>query len=237
MGVITPSQFERAEMDAILRSGIFGKAPRLGEFFRYICERYFEGQADRIKEYSIAVEALGRPAEFDPKKDSIVRVEAHRLRKRLEIYYAGPGLNDPIRIVIPSGQYRPQFLPNESDDARRSAALAAEESSDEPCASTIATTQVQVEDVALPADVPDSAHHSLLRWLVFGLGVLVAAVAAYLGLRSQSQPATPASAVASFEDPGAVRILAGYRVRKSWTLKVIGGRLTGFTPGAQRHRS
>jgi hypothetical protein len=98
------------EVDLILRSGVFERAPRLEKFFRYICDLHFDGRADEIKEYSIALEALGRSADFDPKKDSIVRVEALRLRKRLEDYYRGAGVSDPVRIVIPNGQYRPQFL-------------------------------------------------------------------------------------------------------------------------------
>jgi hypothetical protein len=98
-------------MEAVLRSGIFDKAPRLCKFFLYICERYFDGETDRLKEYCIAVEALGRSADFDPKKDSIVRVEAHRLRKRLEQFYAGPGADHAIQILIPNGQYRPRFIP------------------------------------------------------------------------------------------------------------------------------
>lgn len=110
MDTTTPSQGERAEMELVLQSGIFLKAPRLANFFRYVCERHLEGNADQIKEYSIAFEALGRPAEFDPKKDSIVRVEAHRLRKRLEEYYSGPGAAHAIQITIPNGQYRPCFL-------------------------------------------------------------------------------------------------------------------------------
>jgi hypothetical protein len=110
MDTTTPSQAERAEVESVLQSGMFGKAPRLGNFFRYICERYLEGNGDQVKEYSIALEALGRSAAFDPKKDSIVRVEAHRLRKRLEEYYTGPGADHPIHIRIPSGGYCPQFL-------------------------------------------------------------------------------------------------------------------------------
>ena len=105
------SEKERTEMESVLASGLFDKSPRLGTFFRYICERHLEGHADEIKEYSIALEALGRPVTFDPKKDSIVRVEAHRLRKRLEEYYRGEGAHHPIHIVIPNGQYRPQFVP------------------------------------------------------------------------------------------------------------------------------
>src|SRR5581483_1882769 len=107
MGAVSSSQHERAEVETILHSGLFDKAPRLGKFFLYICDQYFDGNADQIKEYSIAVEALGRPADFDSKKDSIVRVEAHRLRKRLDEYYKGAGSDHPVRIVIPNGQYRP----------------------------------------------------------------------------------------------------------------------------------
>ena len=73
MNATTALQQERAESDAVLQSGLFDKAPRLGTFFRYICERHLEGRGDEIKEYSIALEALGRSADFDPKKIRIVR--------------------------------------------------------------------------------------------------------------------------------------------------------------------
>ncbi|MGA7414157.1 MAG: malectin domain-containing carbohydrate-binding protein [Bryobacteraceae bacterium] len=109
MAATAQSHLERAELEAVLESGIFHRAPNLASFLRYICERYFEGDAGQIKEYSIAVDALGRPSDFDQKKDSIVRVEAHRLRKRLNDYYAGEGANHPVRILIPNGQYSPQF--------------------------------------------------------------------------------------------------------------------------------
>lgn len=100
---------EKHELDAVLASGIFNRAPNLALLLRYICARYFEGAADQIKEYNIAVEALGRPADFDQKRDSIVRVEAHRLRKRLREYYEAEGADHAIRIEIPSGQYAPRF--------------------------------------------------------------------------------------------------------------------------------
>src|SRR5579884_3012778 len=102
-------QQERAELDALLQSGVFSRAPHLVSFLTYVCQRYFEGRSDQIKEYTIGVEALGRTAGFDPKKDSIVRVEAHRLRKRLISYYSNGGASHDVRIVIPSGQYVPEF--------------------------------------------------------------------------------------------------------------------------------
>ncbi|MDX2153981.1 MAG: malectin domain-containing carbohydrate-binding protein [Bryobacteraceae bacterium] len=101
---------ERAALEELLRSGLFDRAPGLGRLLVYICNKYFNGEADQIKEYNIAVEALGRSAEFDQKKDSIVRVEAHRLRKRLQQYYAKDGAGAPVQICIPEGRYVPKFV-------------------------------------------------------------------------------------------------------------------------------
>jgi hypothetical protein len=101
---------ERLELEAILASGIFHRAPNLAQVLTYVCAKYFEGSGEQIKEYNIAVEALGRPADFDQKRDSIVRVEAHRLRKRLREYYEAEGADHTLRIDIPPGQYAPRFL-------------------------------------------------------------------------------------------------------------------------------
>ncbi len=110
MGATPALELQEAEIQRVLQSGLFVKAPRLERFFRYICDRHLRGESDQLKEYSIAVEALGRSGDFDPKKDSIVRVEAHRLRKRLEDYYRGAGASHPIHVRIPCGQYRPEFV-------------------------------------------------------------------------------------------------------------------------------
>ncbi|MEH0071550.1 hypothetical protein V6L77_16495 [Pannonibacter sp. Pt2-lr] len=64
-----------------------------------------------LKGYTIATQALGRDDSFNPATDPIVRVEAARLRKRLEDYYEGTGHNDPVRIIIPKGSYQPGFHP------------------------------------------------------------------------------------------------------------------------------
>lgn len=101
---------ERSELESILSSGIFNRAPNLALLLNYVCVKYFEHGAEQIKEYNIAVEALGRPVEFDPRADSIVRVEAHRLRKRLKQYYEADGASHRVQIDIPAGQYAPRFL-------------------------------------------------------------------------------------------------------------------------------
>src|SRR5580658_6892193 len=101
---------EKNELQSVLDSGIFNRAPNLAHVLTYVCSQYFEGAAEQIKEYNIAVEALGRPAGFDQKRDSIVRVEAHRLRKRLREYYQAEGACHIVRIDIPPGQYAPHFV-------------------------------------------------------------------------------------------------------------------------------
>jgi len=104
-----PMEARREELRAVLQSGLFTRAPTLAALLSYICERTLEGRGSEIKEYSIAVDALGRDASFDQEADSIVRVQANRLRKRLVEYYEGPGKRHRIHISIPVGQYVPTF--------------------------------------------------------------------------------------------------------------------------------
>ncbi len=76
----------------------------------YILEEALAGRAEQLKGYTIGVEVFGRPADFDPGSDPIVRLEAGRLRRALEAYYSGPGADDPIRLEIPKGAYIPRFI-------------------------------------------------------------------------------------------------------------------------------
>ncbi len=156
MDSTTPSPQERAEVELVLQSGIFLKAPRLARFFRYVCERHLEGSADQIKEYSIAFEALNRSPEFDPKKDSIVRVEAHRLRKRLEEYYRGPGATHSIQISIPNGQYRPCFTTKHVQTIPQEVLIAAAQNGRLP---PIASP---VKEYLAPVGLPDAGSRETL---------------------------------------------------------------------------
>jgi hypothetical protein len=106
----SPEAEERQELEAVLHSGIFKKAPNLQHFLEYVAEKHFAGTDEEIKEYSIAVQALHRAESFDPQADTIVRVTAHTLRKKLEQYYAAEGAGHPLRIQLPIGKYVLQFL-------------------------------------------------------------------------------------------------------------------------------
>ncbi len=102
---------ERAELEWLLESGALGRSANLLKVLRYVCEETAAGRGDQIKEYSIAVEALGRKVSFDPQTDTIVRVTFHTLRKRLQdIYETGEGVSHSVRIVVPTGGYAAQFV-------------------------------------------------------------------------------------------------------------------------------
>src|SRR5579871_5178162 len=102
-------ELQRAELETVLRSELFSRAPTLAHLLSYLCEKTFAGESGQIKEYSIAVDVFGRRDSFDQDVDSIVRVQANRLRKRLAEYYAAEGATHRVQICIPVGQYVPQF--------------------------------------------------------------------------------------------------------------------------------
>jgi hypothetical protein len=99
----------RAALDRIAASEAFRACPQLVAFLRYVVEATLCGGQDRIKGYTVAVEALGRADDFNPQDDPIVRVEAMRLRRALQRYYANGGRDDSVRIVLPLGSYVPEF--------------------------------------------------------------------------------------------------------------------------------
>lgn len=104
-----PTEAIAAQLDRILASKGFANAGRLSRLLRYVVERTLAGEADQLKEYAVGVEVFDRDDKYDPRVDSIVRVEAGRLRSRLEEYYNGEGATDEVRIVLPRGGYSAQF--------------------------------------------------------------------------------------------------------------------------------
>jgi hypothetical protein len=109
---VVPSRLEaeKDELNWLLTSGALGRSSNLTRMLTYVCEKHFQGQDEQVKEYTIATEALGRRDNFDPQSDTIVRVTAHSLRKRLEEIYQTDGVNRPVHILIPLGRYVPSFV-------------------------------------------------------------------------------------------------------------------------------
>ena len=96
------------ELARIEQGHAFRSSARHRKLLRHLVQRALEGDQAALKESVIAVEVFGRPADqFDPRQDTIVRVEARRLRQRLAEHYRGSGRQAPLRIVLPVGSYVP----------------------------------------------------------------------------------------------------------------------------------
>jgi serine/threonine-protein kinase len=103
-----------AQLDRVLSSAVFRRADRSSALLRFIVEQTLDGHADRLKEYTLGSEALGRGESFDPRTDPVVRAEASRLRTRLDQYYKTIGRADPVLLLLGKGSYVPQFTPRPS---------------------------------------------------------------------------------------------------------------------------
>ena len=98
----------RTELERIANSETFARSNRMQELVRYLVHNELAGNGDRLRSFNIAIDVFGRDAEFDPNNDSIVRVEAARLRRMLSAHYiANP--DSKLRISIPKGRYLPTY--------------------------------------------------------------------------------------------------------------------------------
>ena len=98
-----------AQIERVLTNRLFLRSHRLCRFLRFAVEQTLAGRSAQLKEQIIGVEVFDRKADYDPRIDPIVRVEARRLRAKLKAYYNSPGRGDPIMILLPKGAYLPFF--------------------------------------------------------------------------------------------------------------------------------
>jgi serine/threonine-protein kinase len=166
-------------LDRILSSSTFAKADRLGRFLRLGVEKALAGED--LKEYELGVEVCGRKSDFDPRVDSIVRVEAGRLRAKLREYYELQGANDAVRIVLHKGTYIPTFEAVAVVSERRAG-------------------KKEPGDQASDGDITPTARFALSvrwRWLAAALAVLLIAVGLFWRMRSRPPAAAGPAAVSS----------------------------------------
>ena len=103
----------REEMGRILQSESFRSSPRCTQFLRFVVEQTLEGHHEQLKERIIGIEVFGRKPSYPTEGDSVVRVRATEVRRRLTEYYSTAPHSTACRILLPSGSYIPQFLPPE----------------------------------------------------------------------------------------------------------------------------
>ncbi len=103
---VTPDEF-RAQVARILASDEMESAPRNKQLLQYLVDEQLAGRGARLKGYTIGLEVFERDASFDPQTDTVVRVQAGRLRRSLELFYARDGAGDDIIVELPRGSYAP----------------------------------------------------------------------------------------------------------------------------------
>lgn len=111
--VVSPSEQTRSScadhLALLVGSNTFKNAESLRRMLVYLGEQTLEGRADRLKEYTVGVEAFGKPPDYDPKTDSSVRVHLSNLRKKLDEYSRREGVNAPIVVELPKGHFKLAF--------------------------------------------------------------------------------------------------------------------------------
>ena len=199
----------RAELTSVLASPMFRGAERTSELLRFVVDTALKNESGQLKETFIAVSIFGRDASYDPKLDPIVRVQAGRVRNKLVSYYEGPGSTSTLRISLPKGSYRPQFIPTSAP-----AALFGD-SSNHPSAEAHSFVALQREASAPP--IPKKS----IRWIWFAI-LCGMVLLAFAGLRwsfprsTQPLPAVPV-ATASGHNMQASFSPDGQRFVYAWT--------------------
>lgn len=93
----------------VAASRTFKQSEHLRRLLDYLVERTLDGKGAQLKEYTVGIDVFRRVADFDPRADPVVRVEARRLRAKLQAYYADEGRQDDVAIDVPKGHYVVRF--------------------------------------------------------------------------------------------------------------------------------
>jgi len=218
---------ERAELELVLAA--LAHTPRLEKFLRYIAERYFQNRINEINEYNIATEVLGRSkSSFDASRDSIARVEAHRLRKRLKAYYENEGKGHEIQVLLPQGSYVPSFIRRDSSGQMTFVPEARVDDDKVDNLSSGPVAETEKKQVSSETDSFETTHASQRdhrkRTLVYAIAGIAALLVVGFGAArfyTRTKESHPAGAVASRRTNAAqpsplnaaqvpLRLLAGY---------------------------
>src|SRR5215467_13664167 len=104
----------RQQIDRLIQSKTFQNTEVHRRLLQYLADRTLSGDADRLKEYTVGLEAFGKPATYDPKYDSIVRLQVGRLRQKLAVYYQSEANGDAVQVTLPKGAFKLVFEPRQA---------------------------------------------------------------------------------------------------------------------------
>lgn len=136
------------QLRRVLESAQFTDTTRLKRFLDYVVSESLAGNSDRLKGYTIGLEVFDRGDDFDPQVDTIVRVQAGKLRRRLDLYYADAGRQDPIRIYLPKGSYAPVFEVPAGVETRSELSVSGDEKTSLPATSRPAVAVLPFDNLS-----------------------------------------------------------------------------------------
>src|SRR5580700_7037174 len=102
-------EVQKAELQRILNSPQFRRASKLRRFLELICDYHFQNKPEEISEHLLATVVFVKGDRFDPAEDSLVRVQAREVRRRLREYYQNEGRSSAVVLDLPAGSYSPVF--------------------------------------------------------------------------------------------------------------------------------
>jgi TolB-like protein/Flp pilus assembly protein TadD len=184
----------RHHLNEVIASHSFAGSKRTQDFLHLIVEHALEGDTDRLRERMIGAEMFGRPVGYDTGNDSVVRVKATEVRKKLAEYYLETGSKHPVRIELPRGSYVPKFIFEPSQTAAQQSKAdslphleEAGAQNEKPSANGAAPRAVG-QASTVPASSEPSPSASRLRQLSrllagIGLGLALIAAIGYLGFK------------------------------------------------------
>jgi len=182
IGQSLTSEQKRAALGAVLHSQTFARTDQLKCFLKYVCEIEMAGRGHELTEYLIGIEALGRPANYSPGDDSVVRTRAYTLRKKLQEFYEHEQPDAELRIEFLKGSYCPHYVESRPQTVANGA-----DASVEPLAPQIARSPSEHEE-SLPAEATGWRGWKRSSWLPFSAGVMVTVLFAgilYRGSRAK----------------------------------------------------
>jgi len=167
-GVRPPREESLDELERLLQSRVLHGSETLKAFLRYVVLESINNQDGHLKEYTIAAEVFGRNSDYDPRNDSIVRVQAGRLRSKIQEYYATEGKHDKVLIDLPKGHYNAVFAYARASNGE--AAEAAEQSRPplvEPIAAGLPAPETEARPRSRREWIPVAALGAVCIFLLF----------------------------------------------------------------------
>ena len=165
------------QIEVLVGSTTLHGSESLCKLLRYLGRQAVEHPNGRVKEYQIATEVFGRPPDFDPQSDSMIRVQVGRLRAKLSEYYSSEGANDSLVIELPKGAYHLQIHQREAPDVKN--------------ASTGALPIPAVQVPPPPASARGTEASSRWKAVAISLAILLAATVALLASSFNARKLAP----------------------------------------------